>query len=96
MTDPETSHNLTFLRRLVTVLTATMILGVLLIVTLLVIRLNTAPAPLSLPEGLSLPDGSAPEAITLTQTRILLIDDAGTVHIHDRSTGTHLQSLMLP
>ncbi|MEL7098665.1 MAG: DUF6476 family protein [Pseudomonadota bacterium] len=96
MSHPEDAPQLTFLRRLVTVLTATMILGVLLIVTLLVIRLNTAPAPLTLPEGLTLPDGSVPQAITLTQTRVLIIDSAGTLYIHDRASGERLQTLELP
>lgn len=55
--------NLRFLRRLVTVLTATMILGVLVIVALLVIRLQQHH-PLPLPEQISLPTGAAALAIT--------------------------------
>jgi len=94
--DTDTPPQLIFLRRLVTVLTATMILGVLLIVALLVIRLNSAPPPLALPDGLTLPDGRAPQAVTFTQTRILVIDSAGILHIHDRATGALLQSTPLP
>ena len=50
------ARNLKFLRRLVTTLTATMILGVLAIVALLVIRLQTPAGP-ALPPTITLPDG---------------------------------------
>ncbi len=52
-----------FLKRLVTVLTATMILGVLAIVVLLVIRLNAVPGPV-LPEAVRLPAGARAVAVT--------------------------------
>ena len=76
-----------FLRRLVTVLTATMILGVLTIVVLLVIRLNgsgaVAPLP-DMPAAVVLPEGVEARALTfgpgwvgvVTSDRRFLIYDA--------------------
>ena len=55
---------LRLLRRLVTVLTATAILSLLAIVAVVVIRLNSAPAPLALPAEIALPEGAKLEALT--------------------------------
>ena len=54
---PELPANLKFLARLVTVLTAVMILGVIAIVALLVIRLQPGTAP-EMPAAITLPDGT--------------------------------------
>ncbi|UWQ17860.1 DUF6476 family protein [Jannaschia sp. M317] len=62
--------NLRFLRILVTVLTAVMIVGLLTVVTLLVTRLR-APAPVAA-EALALPDGIQVHAVTQTPTRWLV------------------------
>jgi hypothetical protein len=55
--------DLRFLKRLVTVLTATMIAGLLAIVALIVIRFGAVPGP-ALPEALALPEGVRAEAVT--------------------------------
>jgi len=76
--------NLKFLRRLVTVLTAVMIAGVLVIIALLVIRLSDRPAPW--PEEIALPAGTRAQAVTrgegwlavVTEDQRLLIFNAGT------------------
>jgi len=94
--DPDLGGHLTWLRRLVTVLTATMIGGIVLIVVLLVIRLNAAPPPLAMPEGLRLPDGGTPAAVTFLPERILAVDAGGMLHVYDRAGGALLQSLSLP
>ncbi|MCV2864454.1 DUF6476 family protein [Albidovulum sediminicola] len=76
--------DLRFLKRLVTVLAGTMILGLITIMALLVIRLQAVerPAPV-LPEAVSLPEGVTPEAITFgrgwyavvtSDDRILIFD----------------------
>lgn len=82
------------MRRLVTVLTATMILGVLAVIVLLVIRLNQTP--MALPDAVALPDGTTPTAFTrgsdwmavTTDDRILIYGLDGTlrqtVRIEDR------------
>jgi hypothetical protein len=61
---PDEARRLRWLARLVTVLTAVMIAGVLVIVALLVIRLNRPPAQVALPAEISLPRGAAPLAVT--------------------------------
>ncbi|MEO0915889.1 MAG: DUF6476 family protein [Pseudomonadota bacterium] len=82
---PQEPANLRFLRRLVTVLTATMILGVLAVIVLLVIRLNQTP--MALPDAVALPDGTTPTAFTrgsdwmavTTDDRILIYGLDGTL-----------------
>ena len=81
-----------FLRRLVTVLTATMILGVLTIVVLLVIRLQTPALP-SLPERITLPEGVTAEAVTFGPNWIAVVTDDARILILDRATGAVLQDV---
>ena len=59
----ENARTLRFLKTLVTVLTLTMIGGVLTITALLVIRLQTPAVP-SWPEAVVLPDGVTATAVT--------------------------------
>lgn len=65
--------NLRFLRVLVTVLTATMIGGLIAIFTVLVIRFPSASAPLALPAAIVLPDGVMAEAVTVMRGRVLVV-----------------------
>ena len=58
------ARRLRWLARLVTLLTAVMIVGVVTIAGLLVIRLNRPPAPLALPATLDLPAGAEILAVT--------------------------------
>lgn len=84
--------NLVFLRRLVTTLTAVMILGVVVIVALLVIRLQQPTATAPLPAQITLPDGSRAAAFTrgtdwhavVTQDNEILIYDAATSELRQR------------
>ena len=63
--EPELPPSLRFLKTLVTVLTATMILGVITVVAVLVTRLQqVSPAP-GLPAGLTLPAGTKAQAVTM-------------------------------
>ena len=61
---PAELKNLQFLRRLVTVLTATMILGLLTIVVLIVIRFASPATELVLPSSIELPGGAKVMAYT--------------------------------
>ncbi|WP_417257742.1 DUF6476 family protein [Celeribacter sp.] len=85
--DPAEAARLTFLRRLVTVLTAVMIGGLLVLIVLFVTRFPTAgPKAVSfdLPDAITLPEGAAPIAFTrgsdwvaiTTETEILIYDAA--------------------
>lgn len=80
------------LRRLVTALTATLILGVITIVALLVIRLSALePAAPGLPAQLSLPAGERAEAVTLgaTWVAVVTVDAEGRerIRVLDKATG---------
>jgi hypothetical protein len=81
------------LRRLVTGLTATLILGVITVVALLVIRLTAlAPAPLpALPPHLELPRGERAQAVTLGAGWVAVVtrDAAGAerIRVLDAATG---------
>ncbi len=62
---PSLPPSLRFLKRLVTALTVTMILGVITLVGLLVTRLPQGAAPPALPESLVLPGGTTAAAVTM-------------------------------
>ena len=63
--EPELPPSLRFLKRLVTVLTITMIVGVITVVGLLVTRMQQDAAAPVLPENLVLPDGATAAAVTM-------------------------------
>ncbi|GFE52008.1 hypothetical protein So717_37610 [Roseobacter cerasinus] len=77
--------NLRFLRRLVTVLTATMIGGVILIIVLIVMRFN-APPP-DLPDSIVLPGGASAISFTQGPDWYAVTTDADEILIFDRVTG---------
>lgn len=77
--------NLRFLRWLVTVLTATMILGLLTIVALFVIKfMGPTTSPLVLPAEITLPEGETAQAVTqgLNWIGVVTIDASGIERIH--------------
>lgn len=80
--------NLRFLRRLVTVLTAVMIVGMLTVVTLLVLRFNqSSPAPPALPAQITLPGGAEARAVTHGAGWFAIVTDQDEILIY-RSDGT--------
>ncbi len=83
--------NLRFLRRLVTVLTATMIGGVLLIIALIVIRFYDSPP--ALPETVELPDGATASAFTQGDGWLAVVTTDNRILIYDRVTGSLRQSI---
>ncbi|MEM1361952.1 MAG: DUF6476 family protein [Pseudomonadota bacterium] len=74
--------NLRFLRLLVTVLTAVMILGVVTIIVLLVMKLGQRPAIPALPEALVLPRGAEASAVTYGPGWIAVVDRGARVLIY--------------
>ncbi len=78
----EDARNLRFLRRLVTALTATMILGVLAIVILLVIRLQAPSGPF-VPDAIVLPDGVTATAYTQGTGWIAIVTSEDEILIYD-------------
>ncbi|MEN8894304.1 MAG: DUF6476 family protein, partial [Planktotalea arctica] len=81
----EEPAQLRLLRRLVTVLTAVIFGGVLLIITLLVIRLNDKPA--LLPELVVLPEGIEAKAVTMGESWYAIVTQSDEILIYDRLTG---------
>jgi|TARA_B110000261_G_C13068675_1_gene351261 hypothetical protein len=70
--NPPEPANLQFLRRLVTTLTATMIIGLIAIFTVLVIRLQASSA--MFPEIIALPPETEVLSISRTPTELIVID----------------------
>ena len=87
--------NLRFLRRMVTVLTVIMIGGVVTVVLLLVIRLNEAPAPLPLPQQITLPDGATATAFTVGSDWFGVVTEDDEILIYDQATGALRQTIVL-
>ena len=79
---------------MVTVLTAVMILGLLLIVGLLVIRYQR-PSPLPLPDAITLPDGAQVQSVTYGPGFYAVISDDGQLRLYDRATGALRQTVTL-
>jgi hypothetical protein len=76
--------NLRFLRILVTVLTAVMIVGLGLIVTLVVLDYTDRAAPL--PEVITLPDGAQARAFTYGKNFYAVVTQDDKILIYDRDS----------
>jgi len=85
--------NLRFLRRLITVLTAVMIAGVILIVALLVIRYNQSAAPL--PDQITLPDGTQATAFTQARNWYAVVTENDQILIFARDSGRLMQTITI-
>jgi len=85
--------NLRFLRVLVTTLMLVMIGGLLVIVALFVMRFSsTGP---TLPDAITLPDGTKAEAFTVGRGWYGVVTDDDTILIFDRATGSLRQTIKL-
>ncbi|SFN59684.1 hypothetical protein SAMN04487859_105203 [Roseovarius lutimaris] len=85
---------LKFLTRLVTVLTATMIAGLLVIIALFVIRFWGNDAP-DLPATITLPDGARATAFTQGTGWYAIVTADDRILIYDRTTGNLRQSVTI-
>lgn len=76
-----------------TVLTATMIVGLLVIVSLLVTRFwgQEAPAELALPDSITLPEGATATAFTQGLEWYAVVTDDDRILIFDRTSGALLR-----
>ena len=76
--------NLRFLKALVTVLTATMILGLLAMVAIFVIRLRPAPPPvLPLPDEIALPAGEVAQSVSWGSDFYVVVTESRKVLVFD-------------
>ncbi|OAN72668.1 hypothetical protein A8B78_19495 [Jannaschia sp. EhC01] len=88
--------NLRFLRVLVTVLTAVMILGVLTVILLLVIRLNDIRGPILVhPEVFSIPAGVNTVGYSVVDGYTVIIGDDGIIRVFASDTQELVQQLDL-
>ena len=93
---PVSPATLKFLARLVTVLTATMIVGVLVIVGLLVTRLQQDGTPYpALPDRITLPEGATARAVTLGADWYAVVTADDRILIFDRASGEIRQTVRI-
>lgn len=95
MDDPIEPANLRFLRRLVTVLTAVMICGLLVIIGLFVTRLGVTQSAMPLPETITLPDGATAQAFTQAADWYAVVTTGNQILIYSRETGKLRQTVTL-
>lgn len=79
----EQAKSLRFLRLLVTILTATMIIGLLTIVALFVIRFSSDRVSITIPDEISLPDGARATAFTRGSDWYAVVTDQDEILIFD-------------
>ena len=86
---------LRYLKALVTVLTVTMIAGLLTMIALFVTRLPGRNALPPLPEEISLPDGTRAEAFARGRGWIGVVTDDDRLLIYDAETGALRQTVLV-
>ena len=87
--------NLRFLRRLVTVLTGTMIVGLVAIFGLLVMRFSAEVATAPLPSNIILPDGKTAAAFTQGPDWYAVVTTGDEILIYNRSDNTLRQTVQI-
>ncbi|MGB3148520.1 MAG: DUF6476 family protein [Paracoccaceae bacterium] len=92
--------DLKFLKRLVTALTATMIVGLITIIALFVIRLpvpaqQEVALPPALPDGITLPDGAGALAVTIGSDWYGVVTDQNEFLIFDKASGVLRQRVAI-
>ncbi|MGC8201963.1 DUF6476 family protein [Aliiroseovarius sp. PTFE2010] len=92
--DPAELANLRFLRRLVTILTATMILGLLVLIVLFVTRFPDRPAS-ELPGAITLPDGAKASAFTQGPDWYAVVTDDDRILIYDLGDNSLRQTIQI-
>ena len=90
--DFQLPRNLRFLQRLVTLLTVSMIVGILTIAALLAFKLRSEN--INFPQTLTLPNGTKPIAFTQTKDWYSIITDADEVLIF-KNDGTLINSILI-
>jgi len=93
--EPIDPANLKFLRRLVTVLTGTMIVGVLVIIALLVMRITQPAVSMPLPDSILLPDGTQAAAFTAGNGWYAVVTTDNEILIFDQTGGALRQTIQI-
>ncbi|WP_170608311.1 DUF6476 family protein [Ruegeria arenilitoris] len=89
--EPQETPQLRTLRRMVMLLTAVMIGGVLLTFALIVIRLSDRTP--TLPDQIELPDGARAEALTIGSNWYVIVTNDNRILIFDKTTGNLRQEI---
>ena len=76
-----------------TVLTAVMIVGVVIVVGLLVTRLKSQPSPMALPAQITLPDGVRPQAFTQGENWYAVVTGDDRILVFSRKDGSLQQDI---
>ncbi|GHA54328.1 hypothetical protein GCM10008927_20160 [Amylibacter ulvae] len=79
--------NLRFLRRLITILLITMIVGFVALIFLFVMRFSQEPATIALPNEITLPDGTNAAAFTQGDDWYAIVTDDDQILIYNRADG---------
>ena len=91
--------NLRFLKVLVTILTATMILGLLTIIVLIVIRVpnvvRVIDDPLPIPDVIALPEGIEAASFAMGHDWIAVVSKDDEILIFDKDTGAIRQRIAI-
>ncbi|MEW2917148.1 DUF6476 family protein [Ruegeria sp. ANG10] len=91
--EPQETPQLRLLRRMVMLLTAVMIGGVLVTFALIVIRLSDRTP--SLPDQVELPDGAKAQAVTIGSNWYAVVTDDNRILIFDKTTGRQRQEITI-
>ena len=86
--------NLRVLRILVTVLTVTMIVGLITVVTVFVTRFEGS-TPVALPDAVTLPEGVTARAVTIGPDWYGVVTDTDQILIFDRTDGALRQTVQI-
>lgn len=86
--------NLRALRILVTVLTVTMIVGLITVVTVFVTRFESG-TPVALPDQVSLPEGETARAVTFGPDWYGVVTQSDLILIYDRTSGELRQTVTI-
>ncbi|MBO9446172.1 DUF6476 family protein [Ruegeria sp. R14_0] len=89
--EPQETPQLRLLRRMVMLLTAVMIGGVLVTFALIVIRLSDRTP--TLPDQVELPDGAKAQAVTIGNNWYAVVTDDNRILIFDKTTGKQRQEI---
>ncbi|WP_438826196.1 DUF6476 family protein [Ruegeria atlantica] len=91
--EPQETPQLRLLRRMVMLLTAVMIGGVLVTFALIVIRLSDRTP--TLPDQIELPDGAKAQAVTIGSNWYAVVTDDNRILIFDKTTGRQRQEITI-
>ncbi|WP_170331106.1 DUF6476 family protein [Ruegeria arenilitoris] len=91
--EPQETPQLRLLRRMVMLLTAVMIGGVLVTFALIVIRLSDRTP--TLPDQVELPDGARAQAVTIGNNWYAVVTDDNRILIFDKTTGRQRQEVFI-